>query len=305
MLKSLVVYDDKGGVGGLSLPGREPLRQAFKDLPFDQAARSTRRPRCWRRSRARRSRSAAARAISGRIVSVEEETVDLARRQGHDQAHARHAADRHAACSSSSSRTPRTCNSPTPRCATRSARRCCAIQANRAKDARTLELVDARPGPAHRARRLHRRGAGVEGLLPPDPAGRSGGAALGAAGLGHGRESERPGLEGRRADAGLGPPRRLPPGALRRLLRDAAGSAGRGRGPADARHRSRRRRRPTPKAAPPPPPPAPAPAPLSAQQQRARHGRDGAAAASGAGGAPIRSRPPTRRRRSSSSSRAR
>lgn len=35
VLKSLVVYDDKGGVGGLSLPGREPLAQAFKDLPFD------------------------------------------------------------------------------------------------------------------------------------------------------------------------------------------------------------------------------------------------------------------------------
>ena len=30
VLKSLVVYDDKGGVGGLSLPGREPLAQAFK-----------------------------------------------------------------------------------------------------------------------------------------------------------------------------------------------------------------------------------------------------------------------------------
>ena len=25
VLKSLVVYDDKGGVGGLSLPGKEPL----------------------------------------------------------------------------------------------------------------------------------------------------------------------------------------------------------------------------------------------------------------------------------------
>ena len=36
VLKSLVVYDDKGGVGGLSLPGREPLAQAFKDLPFDE-----------------------------------------------------------------------------------------------------------------------------------------------------------------------------------------------------------------------------------------------------------------------------
>ncbi|HEX2891487.1 MAG TPA: hypothetical protein VHP59_33905, partial [Vineibacter terrae] len=33
VLKSLVVYDDKGGVGGLSLPGREPLSQVFRDLP--------------------------------------------------------------------------------------------------------------------------------------------------------------------------------------------------------------------------------------------------------------------------------
>src|SRR5882762_11031253 len=38
VLKSLVVYDDKGGVGGLSLPGKEPLKQAFKDSPFDEAA---------------------------------------------------------------------------------------------------------------------------------------------------------------------------------------------------------------------------------------------------------------------------
>src|SRR5258708_37004798 len=36
VLKSLVVYDDKGGVGGLSLPGRDPLKQAFKDLPFHE-----------------------------------------------------------------------------------------------------------------------------------------------------------------------------------------------------------------------------------------------------------------------------
>src|SRR5258707_13403827 len=38
VLKSLVVYDDRGGVGGLSLPGREPLKQAFKDLPFDEGS---------------------------------------------------------------------------------------------------------------------------------------------------------------------------------------------------------------------------------------------------------------------------
>lgn len=36
MLKSLVVMDAKGSLGGVSLPGREPLSQAFRDLPFTQ-----------------------------------------------------------------------------------------------------------------------------------------------------------------------------------------------------------------------------------------------------------------------------
>src|SRR5260370_17025266 len=36
VLKSLVVYDDKCGVGGLSLPGRQPLAHAFHYLPSDQ-----------------------------------------------------------------------------------------------------------------------------------------------------------------------------------------------------------------------------------------------------------------------------
>lgn len=36
VLKSIVVYDDTGNVGGVELPGREPLSQAFRDLPFDQ-----------------------------------------------------------------------------------------------------------------------------------------------------------------------------------------------------------------------------------------------------------------------------
>lgn len=36
VLKSLTVLDDKGTIGGVSLPGREPLSQAFRDLPFGQ-----------------------------------------------------------------------------------------------------------------------------------------------------------------------------------------------------------------------------------------------------------------------------
>jgi exonuclease VII small subunit len=38
VLKSLVVYDAKGQVGGVSLPGREPLGELLRSLPFDAAA---------------------------------------------------------------------------------------------------------------------------------------------------------------------------------------------------------------------------------------------------------------------------
>jgi hypothetical protein len=38
VLKSIVVFDDKGGIGGIELPGREPLAQVFRDLPFGPEA---------------------------------------------------------------------------------------------------------------------------------------------------------------------------------------------------------------------------------------------------------------------------
>jgi hypothetical protein len=38
VLKSLVVYAGDGGVSEASLPGREPLKQLFGDLPFDETA---------------------------------------------------------------------------------------------------------------------------------------------------------------------------------------------------------------------------------------------------------------------------
>lgn len=38
ILKSLVVYDDGGTTGEITLPGREPLTQSFVDLPFDRTA---------------------------------------------------------------------------------------------------------------------------------------------------------------------------------------------------------------------------------------------------------------------------
>ncbi|HXP77929.1 MAG TPA: DUF4139 domain-containing protein, partial [Stellaceae bacterium] len=38
VLKSVVVFDSKGGVGAASLPGRQPLTQVFNDLPFGPEA---------------------------------------------------------------------------------------------------------------------------------------------------------------------------------------------------------------------------------------------------------------------------
>jgi hypothetical protein len=76
VLKSLVVYDDKGGVGGLSLPGKEPLRQAFKDLPFDQTAFESPANLLGALKGAQIS-VGGSRAMTGRIVSVEEEPLAL------------------------------------------------------------------------------------------------------------------------------------------------------------------------------------------------------------------------------------
>ena len=38
VLKSLTVFDAAGGIGPVSLPGREPLDELFRDLPFDRDA---------------------------------------------------------------------------------------------------------------------------------------------------------------------------------------------------------------------------------------------------------------------------
>lgn len=81
VLKSLVVYDDKGGVGGLSLPGREPLGQAFRDLPFDQNALAS-PAELLATLRGAQITVGGSRSIAGRIVSVEEETVALPDNKG-------------------------------------------------------------------------------------------------------------------------------------------------------------------------------------------------------------------------------
>lgn len=81
VLKSLVVYDDKGGVGGLSLPGREPLAQAFKDLPFDQGSLGS-PAELLQTLKGAQVTVGGSRSISGRIVSVEEDSVALPDNKG-------------------------------------------------------------------------------------------------------------------------------------------------------------------------------------------------------------------------------
>ena len=38
MLKSLTVFDSAGAIGAVSLPGKTPLVEIFRDLPFSQEA---------------------------------------------------------------------------------------------------------------------------------------------------------------------------------------------------------------------------------------------------------------------------
>ncbi len=73
VLKSLVVFDDHGGVGGLDLASAEPLSEAFRPLPFTEAdLQST--PQLLNALRGVEVEVGGSRAISGRIVSVTEES---------------------------------------------------------------------------------------------------------------------------------------------------------------------------------------------------------------------------------------
>ncbi len=77
VLKSIVVFDDKGGVGAISLPGREPLAQVFRDLPFGPEALVS-RAALLNALRGARVRITGDRRIEGRLLAVEPEQTRLA-----------------------------------------------------------------------------------------------------------------------------------------------------------------------------------------------------------------------------------
>ncbi len=75
VLKSLVVYDDQGRIGTVSLPGRQPLAEVFKGLPFDAAALQS--PAALLRSLSGSEiRVSGLQETEGRILSVVEELTE-------------------------------------------------------------------------------------------------------------------------------------------------------------------------------------------------------------------------------------
>ena len=81
VLKSLVVYDDTGRIGEVSLPGREPLREAFRELPFGPDALES--PVALLSAlRGAEVESIGDRDVAGRIIAVTPEVVQLPDQQG-------------------------------------------------------------------------------------------------------------------------------------------------------------------------------------------------------------------------------
>ena len=76
VLKSIVVYDNKGGVGSAQLAGRDPLSQIFNDLPF--AADALASPAALLNAlQGAEIKVGASRPIAGRLLRVVPETVQV------------------------------------------------------------------------------------------------------------------------------------------------------------------------------------------------------------------------------------
>ena len=73
ILKSLVVYDESGTAGEITLPGREPLTQSFVDLPFDRTALES-APALLNALQGAELRVTGPKPMSGRLLRVVEET---------------------------------------------------------------------------------------------------------------------------------------------------------------------------------------------------------------------------------------
>jgi hypothetical protein len=81
VLKSIVVYDDQGGVGTIGLPGAEPLDTAFRELPFSSDDLGS--PAALLTAlKGAEVETDGARALTGRVLSVTEESAQTANGAG-------------------------------------------------------------------------------------------------------------------------------------------------------------------------------------------------------------------------------
>ncbi len=76
ILKSIVVYDDQGGIGEISLPGREPLSDVFRELPFGPEALSS-PVALFNALRGAEVEARGSRNVTGRLIAVTAEQVQL------------------------------------------------------------------------------------------------------------------------------------------------------------------------------------------------------------------------------------
>src|SRR5476651_2629071 len=139
VLKSLVVYDDKGGVGGLSLPGKEPLKQAFRDSPFDEAALQSPGDLLSALKGAQVS-VGGSRAVSGRIVSVEQDRLPIANEAFNSSRRTRVTLLTEQGLQQFVLEDAENLQFADPALREKVAKALSAIQSNRAADSRTLEL---------------------------------------------------------------------------------------------------------------------------------------------------------------------
>ncbi|WP_437805739.1 DUF4139 domain-containing protein [Sorangium sp. So ce1078] len=77
VLKSIVVYDERGATGNITLPGREPLRDLFRELPFDEGALESEAALLNALRGAEVRTRGPAGAVDGRIVAVTAAQVAL------------------------------------------------------------------------------------------------------------------------------------------------------------------------------------------------------------------------------------
>ena len=86
VLKSLTIFDAAGSVGAVSLPGKTPLTELFRDLPFDQAALAS-QPDLLNALVGAEVEIEGSVNATGRVFRVEEEKVQLPNNGGETTRH--------------------------------------------------------------------------------------------------------------------------------------------------------------------------------------------------------------------------